>query len=79
LTGANSFSFSPAGLSLLTSLSELTDRIRLKLQTKIEEAKKAQGFKNSFQGKSLITEIIDNLGLKTVGLWTKVNLKLDKK
>ncbi|MDD5700488.1 MAG: AAA family ATPase [Dehalococcoidales bacterium] len=65
LTGANSFSFSPAGLSLLTGLSDLTDSIKLKLQTKIDEAKKPQAFKISFQGKSSITEIIDNLGPKT--------------
>jgi len=37
LTGSNTFSFSPAGLSSLTQLAKVTDKVRQRLNAKIEK------------------------------------------
>jgi AAA domain len=65
LTGSNTFSFSPAGLSYLTQLANITDKIRERLRGRIEEWAKPHDFGVLFQGKSAVTEFIGNLGHKT--------------
>ena len=65
LTGTNSFSFSPAGLTILTQLSDETDKVRQLLQNKIEDHRKPHNFMLLFQGKTEVTDFIQTIGLKT--------------
>ncbi len=65
LTGPNTFSFSPAGLSYLTQLTEETDKVRQRLDTRIEKYKQPHSFNAFFQGESEITKLIANLGPET--------------
>jgi len=65
LTKSNTFSFSPAGLSYLTQLANVTDKVRKRLQVKIEEHSQPHAFGPMFQGESNVTELIANLGPKT--------------
>jgi len=65
LTESNAFSFSPAGLSYLTQLSNVTDNVRHRLSTRIEQLSKPHTFASLFQGKSSITEFIQKLGANT--------------
>lgn len=62
LTGSNAFSFSPAGLSYLTRLAEVTDGVRERLKAKIEKRSKPHGFSTLFQGESVVTEFMENIG-----------------
>lgn len=65
LTKSNTFSFSPAGLSYLTQLADVTDKVRKRLQAKIEEYSQPHAFGPMFQGESNVTELIANLGPET--------------
>jgi hypothetical protein len=65
LTGTNSFSFSPSGLTILTQLSDETDKVRQLLQNKIEDYRKPHNFMLLFQGKTEVTDFIQTIGLKT--------------
>lgn len=62
LMGRNAFSFSPAGLSYLTRLSDVTDNVRDRLSTRIDQCMQPHTFSSLFQGKSSVTEFIQNLG-----------------
>lgn len=62
LTGSNSLSFSPFGLSYLTQLAEITDEVRRRLDVKIEEDSKPHCFDTLFQGDSDVKDLITNLG-----------------
>ncbi len=65
LTGSNTFSFSPAGLSILTRLSEYTDRVRQHLQLKINDHRKMHNFEDLFQGSTQVTDFIKTLSPTT--------------
>jgi energy-coupling factor transporter ATP-binding protein EcfA2 len=62
LTGSNTFSFSPAGLSCLTNLASVTDKVRERRDKRIQQCKVPHQLGPLFQGKSKVTEIIDELG-----------------
>lgn len=62
LMGSNAFSFSPAGLSYLTRLSDVTDNVRERLSMRIDQCMQPHTFSSLFQGKSSVTEFIQNLG-----------------
>jgi ABC-type Mn2+/Zn2+ transport system ATPase subunit len=65
LTGSNSLSFSPFGLSLLTKLAEVTDQVRAKVRHLIEEKEVTPTFVMLFQGTSGVSNILTNLGVHT--------------
>ncbi|MBM4329479.1 MAG: hypothetical protein FJ118_20230 [Deltaproteobacteria bacterium] len=65
LTGSNALSFSPAGLSYLTRLAEVTDEVRIRLKARVQECSQLHCFDVLFQGDSEITELIANLGPDT--------------
>jgi chromosome segregation ATPase len=65
MTGKNTFSFSPAGLSVLTELSEATDEVRNRLNARIEKLEEPADFAKFFSGESIIRELIENLGAET--------------
>ena len=65
MTGKNEFSFSPAGLSVLTELATVTDKIRAKLREKISEKEKAAEYKKFFSGESDVTALIESLSPDT--------------
>lgn len=61
MTGKNSFSFSPAGLSVLTELSRVTDEVRGRLKNKIISLEEPGDFEMRFPGESEILDLIKNL------------------
>jgi len=65
MTGKNTFSFSPAGLSVLTELSKVTDEVRNRLNTKIEKLEEPGDLAKFFSGESIIRELIENLSAET--------------
>ncbi len=65
LTQANTLSFSPAGLVYLTQLAAITDRVRERLKTKVEECSQPHSFNVLFQGDSEINGLINTLGPET--------------
>jgi hypothetical protein len=65
LMGSNAFSFSPAGLSYLTQLSEVTDSVRDRLNIRIEQYSQPHNFTALFPGESSIKEFIEKLGSDT--------------
>lgn len=65
LTESNALSFSPAGLSYLTRLVEVTDEVRIRLKARVQECSQPHCFDVLFQGDSEITELIANLGPDT--------------
>ncbi len=65
LTGSNTFSFSPAGLIILTRLSDTTDKVRKLLHDKIDAYKRPHDFGDLFQGKTEVTDFIQTLGPNT--------------
>lgn len=65
LAGSNTFSFSPAGLIVLTKLADATDKVRQLLQDKIDEYRKPHDFGDLFQGKTDVTDFIQALAPKT--------------
>ena len=65
LTGLNSLSFSPFGLSLLTRLAEVTDQVRARVRRLIEAKEVAPLFVMLFQGTSEVSNLLTNLGVHT--------------
>jgi ABC-type dipeptide/oligopeptide/nickel transport system ATPase subunit len=65
LTESNSLSFSPAGLSILTRLAELTDQVRERIRERIAECEKPHNFSALFQGDSDVSSIVSNMDLHT--------------
>jgi energy-coupling factor transporter ATP-binding protein EcfA2 len=65
LTGSNAFSFSPAGLSCLTQLAGVTDKVRDRLNAKIEECTAPHDFGTLFQGESDVVSLITDLNSET--------------
>lgn len=65
LTGSNTFSFSPAGLSYLTQLVKMTDKVRDRLNAKIKECKVPHDFNTLFQGESEVVSLISDLNSET--------------
>lgn len=65
LTGKNNFSFSPAGLELLTELAELTDRVRSRLSEEVERRGQVKDFASYFHGDSPVREIMKGLSHRT--------------
>ena len=51
LMGSNAFSFSPAGFSCLTRLSDVTDNVREHLSMRIDQRMRPHTFSSLFQGK----------------------------
>lgn len=65
LTGSYAYSFSPAGLSFLTELVKVTDKVRSLLKVRIEECKAPHNFNILFRGVSEVSELIAGLNSKT--------------
>ena len=66
LAKSNTFTFSPAGLSYLTKLAEVTDKVRERLANVIETHNKPQDFTSFFQGgDSPIKDMVKGLNSKT--------------
>ncbi|MCF8146053.1 MAG: AAA family ATPase [Deltaproteobacteria bacterium] len=62
----NTFTFSPAGLSHLTKLAEVTDTVRERLAALVDAQSKAQDFTPLFQGgNSPIKEMVTGLNART--------------
>lgn len=62
LCESSPLSFSPAGLSFLTALADLTDTVRSRLQLRIEEASQPNEFPRLFSGPSEVATLISDLG-----------------
>jgi hypothetical protein len=65
LNRANALSFSPAGLSLLTSLAEVTDEARRRLRKIIDEKRTPHSFGALFPGESAVSREIAKLSAST--------------
>jgi ABC-type Mn2+/Zn2+ transport system ATPase subunit len=65
LTRSNALSFSPAGLSLLTDLAEVTDVVRERLRKLIETKLAPHSFSVFFDGESAVSREITNLSATT--------------
>jgi energy-coupling factor transporter ATP-binding protein EcfA2 len=65
LTAENKLSFSPAGLSFLTQLAEVTDKVRIRLQERVTQCLTPHNFALLFQCDSEIKQIIVTLGPRT--------------
>lgn len=66
LVKSNKFTFSPAGLSYLTILAEVTDRVRERLSNLIATHSKPEDFTAFFQGgDSPIKDMVTGLNIKT--------------
>jgi hypothetical protein len=66
LVKSNKFTFSPAGLSNLTKLAEVTDKVRDRLASFIETHNKPEDFTTFFQGgDSSIRDMVKDLNAKT--------------
>lgn len=65
MNDASQLSFSPAGLSYLTDLANVTDEVRSRLNTLIAEYDQPPSFINLFQGSSTISKIMAELSSKT--------------
>ncbi|HKS83575.1 MAG TPA: AAA family ATPase [Candidatus Acidoferrales bacterium] len=65
LSQVNSLNYSPSGLSLLTRLAELTDRVRFRVREKIQTAEIPHNFQLIFEGDSLVNKAIADLGPRT--------------
>lgn len=65
LSQSNPLSFSPAGLSLLTRLAEVTDTVRGRLRMLIESKSKTHLFSPLFPGDSLVSREIAKMGGST--------------
>src|SRR5271157_1297231 len=65
LTKKNTISFSPAGLSYLHKLVDLTDKVREKLTQQIDEKRKPNIYESLFQGDSEIKNIISSINHET--------------
>ena len=65
LSASNTFSFAPVGLSYLTQLADLTDAVRARLQQRIDLSAKSLNFMSLFQGKSNVTDFVENIGPNT--------------
>jgi energy-coupling factor transporter ATP-binding protein EcfA2 len=61
----NPLSFSPAGLSYLKQLADVTDEVRARLNKKIEEYSQPSDLVNYFQGESQVSKLIADLGPET--------------
>lgn len=62
LTESNALSFSPAGLSCLTQLAEVTDEVRARLRVIVDKCSEPHNFGALFQGESEIRRMIIELG-----------------
>jgi hypothetical protein len=65
LIGSNRFSFSPASLSYLTRLADLTDKVRERLRVRIDECNQPHNFSALFVGESPISTLIASLSSET--------------
>jgi GGDEF domain-containing protein len=65
MSKANAISFTPAGLTALPKLVEVTDRVRELLDNEIEQRSQEQDFGRYFEGDTLIRERIQALGAET--------------
>lgn len=62
LAGPNPLSFSPGGLSLLTSLADATDKVRTLTKALADEREKPHNLLPYFEGDSEVRDIVSNLG-----------------
>jgi recombinational DNA repair ATPase RecF len=65
LCAANTLSFSPAGLSALTQLAEVTDLVRDRIRMKIDERERVQDFASFFAGDSAVKSMLTDLNSQT--------------
>ena len=61
----NPLSFSPAGLSFLKQLAEVTDRVRERLNARVQECSQGHDYINFFPGDSKVHQMICSLGPAT--------------
>jgi hypothetical protein len=77
LTRQNTLSFSPAGLSYLTDLADVTDEVRRRVRTMIDDRSAPHQFGKFFEGESEVSRRIKSLGsstdLKELSRWASVN------
>jgi hypothetical protein len=65
LTKENEVSFSPAGLSHLTQLAEVTDEVRKRLQQRVSAYQQPHSFTELFAGDSKVKVAVNTLGAST--------------
>jgi hypothetical protein len=65
LTGSNPLSFTPAGLSLLTRLADLTDLVRERVRILTERHEEPHNFQAFFDGDSQVKNQVANLDAQT--------------
>jgi ABC-type sulfate/molybdate transport systems ATPase subunit len=65
LTRSNAINFSPADLSLLTILVEVTDQVRFRFRLLLDQRDVSNSFSSLFSGMSTVVAQIQNLGADT--------------
>jgi recombinational DNA repair ATPase RecF len=65
LTGSNTLSFTPGGLSLLTRVADLTDLVRERVRILIERNEEPHNFHAFFEGESQVKNQVANLDAQT--------------
>jgi energy-coupling factor transporter ATP-binding protein EcfA2 len=65
LSDSNPYSFSPAGLAILTKLAEVTDSVRNELDKRIDDAIIPHQFAPLFAGSSWVSDLVQMLGPST--------------
>jgi recombinational DNA repair ATPase RecF len=65
LTKSNAISFSPANLDILTRLADVTDEVRKRLDSRVEQMRKHPISLSFFEGESDVTKAIQELSWQT--------------
>ncbi len=65
LTGSNPLSFTPSGLSLLTTLAGLTDLVRENVRSLVDKREEPHNFLAFFDGESQVRDKVTNLDAQT--------------
>ena len=65
LVGQNAMSVTPSALGLLTKLADETDEVRRRIRSVIDQRNAPHTFSNLFQGDSVVSRLIANLGAET--------------
>jgi hypothetical protein len=65
LTRPNAMSFSPANLDILTKLADVTDEVRKRLETRVEQMRKHLNLLAFFEGESEVTKAMKELSSQT--------------
>ena len=65
LVGQNAMSVTPSALGLLTMLADETDEVRRRIRSVIDQRNASHTFSNLFQGDSVVSRLVANLGPET--------------